>query len=84
MSDLKTLELGSVDWFHVNKNDKSLKIKERYAHTMTSFLGRYLIVFGGASQFYKATKRRETLSDIWVYDCQDPKKRWVEFKTVFS
>lgn len=77
MTDLRTLELDDLAWSHVNKNAVASKFKERYAHTLSPYMGRYLFVFGGASQFFKATKRRETLSDLWVFDCLAHDKRWV-------
>lgn len=84
MTDLRTLELDSQAWKHVNKDYEMGKFKERYAHTLCTYMGRYLFVFGGASQFFKATKRRETLSDLWVYDTLTPDGLWVQFKTSFS
>jgi hypothetical protein len=68
MADFRSLEYSGQIWNHVNKKVVNSKLKERYAHSMTSYMNRYIMIYGGASQYFSATKRRETLDDLWVYD----------------
>ena len=35
---------------------------------MSSFMDRYLVVFGGAGNYMTKLKRRETFDDLYIWD----------------
>ena len=80
LCDFRSLDLRRKEWCQEDRFYGECPLAPRYAHSFLGFAERYLVVFGGASQFFQRIKRRESLQDLWVFDTHQPPEgaKWVQ------
>eukprot|EP00347_Sterkiella_histriomuscorum_P019474 403341497 len=72
-NDLRMLDIystGKCEWQCLIQDHQGNSITKRFGHSMVSYKGKELIIFGGGGSFITKIKRRETFNDIYSYDLE--------------
>ena len=70
MNDFRLYNPATREWTCIS-SDGTLPVCPRFSHTISVFKNQ-LVIFGGAGQYLKKLKKRETFNDVWLHKPSAP------------